>query len=107
MAILYEETRVFAYHTGYQIKQFAESDMHTIHADLTVSVTELKRNYASVIEQAGDNPVALLNHNRPEAYLVPAAHYERLLSYLEDLEDAAVVRERSDGAFVEVSLDDL
>lgn len=81
--------------------------MQTILADLTVSVTELKRNYASVIAQAGDNPVALLNHNRPEAYLVPAAHYERLLAYLEDLEDAALVRERSDGAFVEVSLDDL
>jgi len=81
--------------------------MQTILADLTVSVTELKRNYASVIAQAGDNPVALLNHNRPEAYLVPAAHYERLLTYLEDLEDAALVRERSEGTFVEVSLDDL
>ncbi len=81
--------------------------MQTILADLTVSVTELKRNYASVIAQAGGNPVALLNHNRPEAYLVPAAHYERLLTYLEDLENAALVRERSEGTFVELSLDDL
>lgn len=81
--------------------------MQTIMADLTVSVTELKRNFASILAQAEDSPVAVLNHNRPEAYLISAAHYERLLAYLEDLEDAARVRERSDGPFVEVSLDDL
>lgn len=81
--------------------------MQTIMADLTVSVTELKRNFASVLAQADDRPVAVLNHNRPEAYLISAAHYERLLAYLEDLEDAARVRERSAGPFVEVRLDDL
>ena len=81
--------------------------MQTIMADLTVSVTELKRNFDSVLAQADDRPVAVLNHNRPEAYLISAAHYERLLAYLEDLEDAARVRERSAGPFVEVSLDNL
>ena len=81
--------------------------MQTIMAGLTVSVTELKRNFASILAQAEDQPVAVLNHNRPEAYLISAAHYERLLAYLEDLEDAARVRERSAGPFVEVSLDDL
>ena len=49
----------------------------------------------------------MLNHNRPEAYLLSAAHYERQITHLEDLEDAARVRERSEGPFVEVSLDDL
>lgn len=81
--------------------------MQTIMADLTVSVTELKRNFASILAQAEDKPVAVLNHNRPEAYLMSASHYERLLAYLEDLEDAARVRERSAGPFVEVSLDEL
>jgi len=51
--------------------------------------------------------VAVHNHNRPEADLLSAAHYERLVTHLEDLEDAARVRERSEGPFVEVSLDDL
>ena len=51
--------------------------------------------------------MAVLNHNRPEAYLISAAHYERLMAYLEDLEDIAHVRERSTGPFVEVSLDEL
>ncbi len=81
--------------------------MQTIMADLTVSVTELKRNFASILAQAEDKPVAVLNHNRPEAYLMSASHYERLLAYLEDLEDAARVRDRSAGPFVEVSLDEL
>lgn len=81
--------------------------MDTIYSNKTVSVTELKRNFAEIIQQADDSPVAILNHNRPEAYLLPAAHYERLLAYMEDLEDAKLVQERIGGPFVEVSLDEL
>ncbi len=81
--------------------------MDTILSHMTVSVTELKRNYACILKEADDSPVAVLNHNRPEAYLLPAAHYERLMAYLEDLEDAKVVRERAAGPFVEVSPDEL
>lgn len=81
--------------------------MDTIFSNTTVSVTELKRNFADILKQADDCPVAILNHNRPEAYLLPAAYYERLMTYLEDLEDAKLVRERADGPFVEVSLDEL
>jgi antitoxin StbD len=51
--------------------------------------------------------VAVLNHNRPEAYLVPAAYFERLLNQLEDLQDAQLVRQRADGPFIEISPDDL
>lgn len=81
--------------------------MDIIHANMTVSVTDLKRNFAEIIRQADESPVAILNHNRPAAYLVPAAHYERLMAYLEDLEDAKLVQERSNGPFVEVTLDEL
>ncbi|NMG46316.1 type II toxin-antitoxin system prevent-host-death family antitoxin [Aromatoleum toluvorans] len=81
--------------------------MDKIIANMTVSVTELKRNFAGILREAEDCPVAVLNHNRPEAYLLSAAHYERLMAYLEDLEDARLVRERADGPFVEVGLDDL
>ncbi|MEO7159654.1 MAG: type II toxin-antitoxin system prevent-host-death family antitoxin [Polaromonas sp.] len=81
--------------------------MDTILANMSVSVTELKRNYANILKQADDSPVAVLNHNRPEAYLVPASHYERLMAYLEDMEDAKLVRERSNGPFVEITLDAL
>ena len=63
-----------------------------------------RTEFASILAQADDQPVAVLNHNRPEAYLLSAAHYERLVT---NLEDAARVRERSEGPFVEVSLDNL
>lgn len=76
--------------------------METIHASKTVSVTELKRNLSAVLREAGDEPVAVLNHNRPEAYLLSAAVYERLMERLEDLEDAKLVRELSEGPFVDV-----
>lgn len=81
--------------------------MDIIYSNMTVSVTELKRNFADIIKQADDCPVAILNHNKPEAYLLPAAYYERLMAHLEDLEDAKLVQERSNGPFVEVTLDEL
>lgn len=49
--------------------------MDTILSKSSISVTELKRHYASILAQADDEPVAVLNHNRPEAYLVPAAYF--------------------------------
>lgn len=81
--------------------------MDMVLSHLAVSVTELKRNYAGILKQADDGPIAVLNHNRPEAYLLPASHYEQLMEHLEDLEDAQLARERSAGPFVEVSLDAL
>lgn len=81
--------------------------MDTILSKSSVSVTELKRHYASILAQADDEPVAVLNHNRPEAYLVPAPYFERLLNRLEDLEDAKLVRERAGGPFIEVQPDEL
>ncbi len=69
--------------------------MDVILGNLTVSVTELKRNFSQVLSEAAHNPVAVLNHNRPEAYLLSAQYYESLLARLEDLEDAKLVRERS------------
>ena len=81
--------------------------MDAVLSHFAVSVTELKRNYAEILKQADDAPVAVLNHNRPEAYLLPASHYERLIAYLEDLEDAKLMCERAAGPFVEVNLADL
>jgi len=81
--------------------------MDAVLSHFTVSVTELKRNYADILKRADDAPIAVLNHNRPEAYLLPAGHYERLMAHLEDLEDARLVTERASGPFVEVDFDAL
>jgi antitoxin StbD len=73
----------------------------------SVSVTELKRHYASILAQSDDAPVAVLNRNRPEAYLVSAAYFEQLLKQLEDLQEAQLIRERANGPFIEINPDDL
>jgi antitoxin StbD len=78
--------------------------MHSVLSQNCVSVTELKRNYTQVLLQANNQPVAVLNHNRPEAYLLPAAMYEKLLEQLEDAEDAQLVRERAAGPFIGVRI---
>jgi antitoxin StbD len=81
--------------------------METIYANKTVSVTELKRNFSTVLSQADNDPVAVLNHNKPEAYLLSAAHYKRLLDRLEDLEDTRIVHDRAGGPFVDVDINEL
>jgi len=58
--------------------------MEVVYADASVSITELKKNPSAVIEQAEGFPVAILNHNKPAAYLVPAAAFEALVDKLED-----------------------
>ncbi len=81
--------------------------MEKVYADASVSVTDLKKNPTAVIEQAEGFPVAILNHNKPAAYLVPAASFELLMDKLEDVELAALVRERQKDRKIKVVLDDL
>lgn len=56
--------------------------MEQVLATRSVSITELKRSPSAVIEQAGSEPVAVLNHNRPAAYLLPPHVYEAMLERL-------------------------
>lgn len=74
------------------------------YASRTVRVADLKRNFSTEPSQAGNDPVAVLNRNRPKADLLPAALYERLG---ERLEDARLARERADGHFADAALDEL
>ena len=81
--------------------------METILANNSVSITELKRNPSAVIDAADGESVAVLVHNKPSAYLVPAATYQRMLERLEDLELADLVRARAKERRIKVKLDDL
>lgn len=81
--------------------------METILSDASVSITELKRNPSAVIEAADSAAVAVLVHNKPSAYLVPADTYERMIERLEDLELAELVRARAKERRIKVKLDDL
>jgi antitoxin StbD len=83
--------------------------MESILANFSVSISELKKNPSALIEQSGGDPIAILNHNRPTAYLVPAATYEALLEQIENYQLGVIVNERQhekDSA-IEVSLDEL
>ena len=81
--------------------------MESILADASISITELKRNPSAVIEAADGESVAVLVHNKPSAYLVPADTYKRLLDRLEDLELAELVRTRVKERRIKVKLDEL
>ncbi len=56
--------------------------MEQVLATRSVSITELKRSPSAVLAQAGSEAVAVLNHNRPAAYLLPAHVYEAMLERL-------------------------
>jgi len=71
--------------------------MEQLLASRSVSITELKRSPSTVIEQAGSEPVAVLNHNRPAAYLLPHAAYQQLLDRLRAAEICvAIATSRND-----------
>ena len=80
---------------------------HAIYANSTVSMTVLRRNPSGILEEAGDAPIAVLNHNRPAAYLLSARAYEALLDRLDDAELTRLVKQRQGGKRVKVSLEDL
>ncbi len=84
--------------------------MTQILANYTASISELKKSPSSIIEEAGNEAVAILNHNKPSAYLVPSALYEKMMEIIDDYYLAQEVRERLDydeKDLVEVSLEDL
>jgi antitoxin StbD len=79
----------------------------TIFARNTVSMTDLRRNPSEVIEVASQSPVAILNHNRPTAYLISASAYEEMLEQLEDAALTKIVKARAGGQTIKVKLENL
>ena len=79
----------------------------TIFARNTVSMTDLRRNPSEVIDVANQSPVAILNHNRPTAYLISATAYEEMLEQLEDAALTKIVKARAGGQTIKVKLENL
>jgi len=82
------------------------STMENILARTSIGISELKINPTAVIERA-NGPVAVLNRNKPIAYLIPARAWEAVCERLGDLQLAEIVRKRSDETPVNVKLDEL
>ena len=83
--------------------------MRQILADCSVSISELKKNPTALLNEADGATIAILNHNKPAAYLVPAQTYEWLMEIVDDIELAKLVESRrSDlSSAIDVDIDDL
>ena len=58
--------------------------MQPILANYTASITELKKSPTQLLKDAGDEAVAILNHNVASAYLVPSTLYEKMMDVMDD-----------------------
>ena len=81
--------------------------MERLFARASVSISDLKKNPSRIIQQSEGAPVAILNHNKPSAYLIPADAFEALMERLENYELSRIVQEREHEPSVKVSLDEL
>lgn len=81
--------------------------MQTIHAATAVSISDLKKNPSDIIKRSHGAPVAILNHNRPTAYLVPAEAYEALMEQLDDQYLVQLVKDRQQERNIRIKLDEL
>ncbi len=84
--------------------------MQAVLANYTASITELKKSPTQLLEQAGNEAVAILNHNVASAYLVPSELYEKMMDIIDDyylakeVEEALKYKEKE---LIEVNIDDL
>lgn len=83
--------------------------MEQILSNYSASISELKKNPTALLNKAEGSAIAILNHNVPAAYLIPAETYSWLMDKLDDIELAKIVNDRihEKEHAVEVNVDDL
>jgi antitoxin StbD len=81
--------------------------MQRVEASVAVSVSDLKKSPSGVMDDAAGQTVAVLNHNRVMAYMVPAATYEAMVERMDDMALLETIRARQAETPVRVSLDAL
>ncbi|HEB63702.1 MAG TPA: type II toxin-antitoxin system Phd/YefM family antitoxin [Gammaproteobacteria bacterium] len=80
---------------------------HSVLADVSAGISELKKNPMAVVEKGDGAPVVILNRNEPVFYAIPAQAYELLMDRLEDIRLAEIVSSRKDQSEIEVKINDL
>ena len=88
---------------------FKSDPVLPILADCCVGISELKKNPAAVVAAAREQQVAILNRNKPVAYVISPEVWEYLCDLVEDMKladecEAALAEE---GENVEIEFDDL
>lgn len=83
--------------------------MQSILSNYSVSISELKKSPSQILKEAGNEAVAILNHNVPSAYLVPSELYEKMMDVMDDYYLSKLVEERlnDNEEPVQVNIDDL
>jgi len=83
--------------------------MDAILTELTVSISDFKKNPAKALREAGNEPLAVLSHNKPAFYVVEPKVYEALIEDAWERSIAPLIAERMkrrDSA-IEVDIDSL
>ena len=83
--------------------------MESIYSDVTISMSEFKKNPAAVLRDAEGRPVAVLNHNKAAFYMVEPALFEAILEELayQDLYRTVLSRMGERSRAVEVDIDEI
>ena len=83
--------------------------MKQVLSSCSASISELKKNPTALLNEADGSPIAILNHNSPTAYLIPADTYEWLMEKLEDAELAQIIIDRAHEkeSAIDVNIDEL
>lgn len=68
--------------------------MDVIYADLSISMSSFKKNPAEVLRNAGEKPVAVLNHNRPAFYMVTPRLFKAIIEEMGDRDQVDLARKR-------------
>ena len=80
---------------------------HIVLAETTASISELKRNPMGTVAAGEGFPVAILNHNQPVFYCVPAKAFESMLVRLEDSRLNRTADARTDAKVIKIAVNDI
>jgi antitoxin StbD len=81
--------------------------MEAIYSDITISMSEFKKNPAAVLRNAQGKPVVVLNHNKAAFYMIEPALFESMLEELsgQDLHCSVLSRVSERSRAIEVDID--
>ena len=83
--------------------------MQSLLTDLTISMSDFKKNPAKVLRDAKTQPVAVLSHNKAAFYMVDPVLFEALIDEVEDAQLLPMLRARiasaAKGRYIEVDID--
>ena len=83
--------------------------MQSLLTDLTISMSDFKKNPAKVLRDAKSQPVAVLSHNKAAFYMVDPVLFEALIDEVEDAQLLPMLKARiasaAKGRYVEVDID--